>query len=104
MLVSSVSNVSRVLKLTWDLERAAVATQEAIKKAHTGLLVSGVAARDDLTVTADSVAALADGWSMVVLDGGSSSGDTGGRDDGGDDLGDLHICGLLFEAERLERR
>lgn len=89
-----------VLRLTWDLERAAVATQEAIEKAQ-AILLLGVTARDDLTVAADSVAALADGWSLVVCswDGG---GDTGSGHNGGDDLGDLHICGWLFEAERLE--
>jgi hypothetical protein len=29
--------------------------------------------------------------------------DAGSGHNGGDDLGDLHICGWLFEAERLER-
>lgn len=34
---------------------------------------------------------------------GGGSGDTGSGHNGGDDLGDLHICGWLFEAERLEK-
>lgn len=102
LLVSSVWSVSRVRRLTVKRKRAAVATQEVVEKA--GALIAGrVAARDDLTIAADGVSVVANGGSLtVIVCGWDSSGDAGSRDDGGDDLGDLHICGWLFEAERLE--
>lgn len=100
LLVSCVWNVSRVRRLTIKRERAAVATQEVVEKAG-ALIARRVAARDNLTIAADGVSIVAIGTAVIVA-GWDSSRDAGSRDDGGDDLGDLHICGWLFEAERLE--
>ena len=109
-LVSSVRNVTRVLALTnWNSERIAVTTQDAIKSASNcdgtrstaGRLC--IAARDDLTITADCVAFSANSWLISSLIFTWYGHGRKGEGEDGEDCWYLHFDGRLREYTTVYR-